>query len=158
MAIVYVHRRKDSNEVFYVGMGKYKSRSEKKTNRNKYWHNIVNKHGYTKEIVLSGVTWDEAINEEIRLISEYGRKDKGKGKLVNMTRGGDGCPSKEFKYPDPYTKEELKENILKAHPRNCIKPKYKLTPKLDNDEVVTNNMNLSIEKPKNWFIIKPCYK
>jgi len=118
MAIVYLHRRKDTNEVFYVGIGKDSYRVGRKANRNKYWHNIVNKHGYTKEVIIKNVTWDEAITEEIKLIKEYGRKDIGSGNLVNMTRGGEGCPSKESEYPDYYTNKELKEIILKFHPRN----------------------------------------
>jgi hypothetical protein len=118
MAIVYLHRRKDSNEIFYIGIGKDRYRIGRKANRNKYWHNIVNKYGYTKEVLMSDLTWGEAITEEIKLIKKYGRKDLGTGNLVNMTRGGDGCPTKKEAYPDYYTKEELKDIILKFHPRN----------------------------------------
>tara|TARA_R110000803_G_C11754919_1_gene293039 strand:+ start:58 stop:420 length:363 start_codon:yes stop_codon:yes gene_type:complete len=118
MAVVYQHRRNDTNEIFYIGIGKSKDRASKKSNRNDYWHNIVDKYGYTKEILVSDISWDEAVKEEIRLINKYGRKDLGKGNLVNMTRGGEGCPSNEYSYRQEYTKEELRDFIFKIHPRN----------------------------------------
>jgi hypothetical protein len=90
MAIIYKHIRKDTNEIFYIGIGKTKYRINSKSGRNHYWHNIVNKHGYTTEIILENITWEAARNEEIRLIAKYGRKDLGNGTLVNMTDGGDG--------------------------------------------------------------------
>jgi hypothetical protein len=48
MAVVYQHKRNDTNEIFYIGIGRSKDRAGKKTNRNKYWHSIVNKFGFTK--------------------------------------------------------------------------------------------------------------
>lgn len=88
--IVYRHRRLDTYEVFYVGIGKTERRSYSKCNRNKYWKNIVNKVGYVVEILTEVETWEEACELEMLLISEYGRKDLGLGNLVNMTDGGDG--------------------------------------------------------------------
>ena len=120
MAVVYQHRRNDTNEIFYIGIGKNKHRAGKKTNRNSHWHRIVNKYGFTKEILITNLTWEEAIKEEVRLIKKYGRKDLNKGSLVNQTNGGDGRPSKEFQYDDLpyYTKEQLKSIIMICHPRN----------------------------------------
>ena len=120
MPVVYQHVRNDTNEIFYIGIGKSKHRAGKKTNRNKYWHNIVNKFGFTKEILISDITWEEAIKQEIILIKKYGRKDLNKGSLVNQTNGGDGRPSREFQYDDLpyYTKEQLKVVIMFYHPRN----------------------------------------
>ena len=87
--VVYLHKRKDTGEIFYVGIGS-KKRPYAKDNRNKYWFNIVNKHGYTVEIIKTELTWDDACKEEIRLIKLYGRKDLGLGSLVNMSDGGEG--------------------------------------------------------------------
>jgi len=86
---VYLHKRKDNGEVFYVGIGESK-RPYRKDNRNNYWHNVVNKCGYDVEIIHSNLLWEDACEIEKRLISEYGRKDLGLGPLVNMTDGGDG--------------------------------------------------------------------
>jgi hypothetical protein len=90
MAIVYQHRRLDTNEIFYIGIGKTKSRSKSKKSRNPYWWNIINKTDYIIEILYSSISWEEACEIEMGLIKLYGRKDMGTGVLVNMTDGGEG--------------------------------------------------------------------
>jgi len=94
MAIVYQHRRKDTNEVFYIGIGKTRRRAYSKENRNNHWHNIVNKVGYDVDILMEGLTWDDACIKETELIKNYGRNDLGEGFLVNMTDGGEGTPNR----------------------------------------------------------------
>jgi len=94
MALVYKHIRKDTNEIFYIGLGKNKYRINSKSGRNQYWHNIVNKVGYITEIIKEDMNWEDAVKEEIRLIKKYGRKDIGTGILVNMTDGGEGFVGK----------------------------------------------------------------
>ena len=90
MAIVYQHRRKDTNEVFYIGIGNKESRAYNKYRNNRHWHYIVNKIGYTVEITHQDLIWEEACSIEKYLIAFYGRKDLGLGNLVNRTDGGDG--------------------------------------------------------------------
>jgi hypothetical protein len=90
MAIVYEHLRNDTNEVFYVGIGEEEKRAFSKHGRNPHWKNIVNKVGYTVNIVYKNIEHKEAKKIEILLIEKYGRKDLGLGNLVNMTDGGDG--------------------------------------------------------------------
>ena len=87
--IVYRHRRLDTNEIFYVGIGSIK-RSKEKHNRNTYWKNIVKFTSYTIEIIAENLDWDTACELETFLIQEYGRKDLGLGLLCNLTNGGDG--------------------------------------------------------------------
>jgi hypothetical protein len=87
--VVYLHIRKDTNEVFYVGIGNTK-RPYSKRNRNEYWKNIVNKCGYDVKILYTNLDWQTACSIEIELIKKYGRKDLGEGTLVNNTNGGDG--------------------------------------------------------------------
>ena len=91
MAYVYQHIRNDTGNVFYIGIGSDKGgkyyRAYRKTGRNNYWNNITNKHGYRVEIVMDNLSWEEAISNERRLISIYGRKN-----LCNMTDGGEGTP------------------------------------------------------------------
>ena len=86
---VYMHKKKSNNEVFYIGKG-LRRRVSDASNRNKHWHNIVNKHGFTAVVIEDGLTDEEAIELEVLCISEIGRKDIGTGPLVNMTIGGDG--------------------------------------------------------------------
>jgi hypothetical protein len=90
MAIVYQHIRKDTNEVFYIGIGKSLNRMQSKLSRNPMWHNIVNKTEYIAEIIEDGLSWENACIKEKELIGFYGRRDLNKGPLVNMTDGGDG--------------------------------------------------------------------
>lgn len=37
MAIVYIHKRIDNGEVFYVGIGKTEKRAKSKDKRSKFW-------------------------------------------------------------------------------------------------------------------------
>jgi len=90
MAVVYLHKRKDNNEIFYVGIGKTKYRANQKINRNKHWYSVVNKYGYIVEIIYKDISYEDALEIEVQLIKKYGRKDLGLGNLVNKTDGGEG--------------------------------------------------------------------
>ena len=90
--VVYLHRNKITDEVFYVGMGS-KTRPYDKNKRNLFWNNYVNKYGFYVEIVKSNLSSKEASKEEVRLISLFGRKDLKEGSLVNLSNGGEGAIS-----------------------------------------------------------------
>lgn len=95
---VYLHRRNDTGEVFYVGKGTLRQRQRTQVceramsqkRRSRRWQNVVAKHGYSVQIFASCETDTEAQRLEVALIAEYGRADIGTGSLVNMTDGGDG--------------------------------------------------------------------
>lgn len=92
MAYVYRHIRLDKNQPFYIGIGsdeKY-NRAFNDKHRNKFWKSIASKSDYEVEIILDGLTWDEACEKEIEFIKLYGRRDKRNGCLVNLTDGGEG--------------------------------------------------------------------
>jgi hypothetical protein len=89
MAVIYRHLKSDG-EVFYIGIGKTESRAYSKADRNKFWNNLVNKHGYEVQILKKDLTWEDACELEKILIDWYGRRDLGTGTLVNMTNGGEG--------------------------------------------------------------------
>jgi plasmid stability protein len=91
MAVVYEHIRNDTNEVFYVGIGDEEKRAFSKKGRTQFWKNIVNKVGYSVNIIHKDIDREEAKNIEKYLIKEYGRKNLGTGNLVNLTDGGEGC-------------------------------------------------------------------
>lgn len=98
MSIVYTHRKADTYEVFYVGIGTTERRAYAfNKSRNQHWTNVYKKHGVIVEIVARDISWEQACELEQLMIQEYGRKDLGLGNLVNMTDGGDGQanPSKE---------------------------------------------------------------
>lgn len=88
---VYWHKKADTGEIFYIGQGKKKNRENSLGNRNNFWHNTVNKHGFISEILSINLTKERADNLECFLINQLGRKDLNKGPLVNMTDGADGC-------------------------------------------------------------------
>jgi hypothetical protein len=114
MAYVYKHLRNDTNEVFYIGIGKNKSRVYSNKNRNEYWKNIVQKVGFTSEIVANDISWECACDMERQLIKEYGRWDLGLGNLVNMTDGGEGFTSLHS--------ESTKKKMSEAHIGKKRKP------------------------------------
>jgi len=89
MAIVYLHSKPDG-EIFYVGISKDIYRPYSFRNRNKYWHNVVNKYGYIVNILFKDIEYSEAIEIEKYLIFYYGRKCLNTGTLVNITDGGEG--------------------------------------------------------------------
>jgi hypothetical protein len=114
MAYVYRHIRLDKNEPFYIGIGgetdgKYK-RAYQSRSRNNIWQKIVNKTDYRVEIIMDGLTWEEACQKEIELIALYGRKDLNKGTLSNLTDGGDGALGVIV---SKFTKEKMKESQKK---------------------------------------------
>ena len=92
MAYIYRHIRKDTQEVFYIGIGSDKNygRSKNKIKRNSHWKSIVKITDYEVEIIMDEITWDEACRKEKEFIALYGRRDLNKGTLTNMTDGGDG--------------------------------------------------------------------
>ena len=106
MAIVYQHRRLDTNDIFYIGIGKTISRSKSKKYRNNLWHKIVKKYGYNIEILHQDITWDEACILEKEYILKYGRIDLDTGILVNMTNGGEGISN---------ISDEVRNKMSKSH-------------------------------------------
>lgn len=88
----YYHKRLDTSQIFYVGKGK-DNRISSTQGRNRYWHNIVNKHGYSQHILRDNLTEEQAYSFEtefIKLCREAGYP------IVNLTDGGEGrSPSLE---------------------------------------------------------------
>lgn len=106
MAVVYRHRRNDTNEIFYIGISNSYKRAYIKSRRNNHWKNIISKTDYSIEIIAENISREDACELEIFLISLYGRKDLKQGNLVNMTEGGDGVHI--------YSKESINKMRLKA--------------------------------------------
>lgn len=95
MAYVYAHKMKDSNDIFYVGIGVNDCNNFKRASatgdRNKHWKHVVAKHGYTIHILFCQIPKETAMHHETLLIKRFGRRDLGTGQLVNMTDGGEGA-------------------------------------------------------------------
>lgn len=105
---VYQHKRKDSGEIFYVGVGSGRNyyRAYECTRRNIHWQRVEAKHGRIVEIVFDNLTWKAACEKETELISLYGRKDCATGTLVNKTDGGEGARN-----PTPELRQKMAERL-----------------------------------------------
>ena len=89
---VYEHLKNTDGSVFYVGKG-FGNRCKRTTNRNKYWHNIVNKHGFKVNFVASNLDEEFALLVEIERIDQLRRLGV---KLCNLTNGGEGVSGLKF--------------------------------------------------------------
>jgi hypothetical protein len=120
MAVVYRHRRLDTNQVFYVGIGKSEKRAYSNNGRNYYWKNITKKTKYNVEIISTNISWEDACELESFLISQYGRRELNSGSLVNMTDGGEGSIGRIIKEStkDIWKKQRFGKKLEEAHRQN----------------------------------------
>lgn len=86
---VYLHRKKTTGEVFYVGKGSGK-RAWDNHGRSDPWRKTVSKHGKIVEILQDNLQEWYAFELEADMISLHGRRDLGSGPLVNLADGGQG--------------------------------------------------------------------
>lgn len=116
MFYVYEHIRLDTNAVFYVGKG-CGGRVRSKDKRNKHWHAIVDKAGYSGRVVA------ESDDEELIFLAEEERIDQLKRigcPLANKTAGGAGG-TKGYRHTEE-TKRRISKNLKgklagEKHPR-----------------------------------------
>jgi hypothetical protein len=85
----YYHKRLDTGEIFYVGIGE-PNRPYEDGSRNPHWHHIVDKVGYEVLVIKENITWEDACEWEVSEIKRIGRRDLDLGPLVNLTDGGEG--------------------------------------------------------------------
>ena len=114
MAIVYLHKRPDNKQVFYVGIAKNKSRATetKKYRRNYLWNRIYNELGFISEITHQDLCWEEACKIEQYLISFY--RENSKNALCNLTDGGEGTLGLKV----PQERKELYSKMYKGVSRS----------------------------------------
>lgn len=98
---VYVHRRADDGQVFYVGKG-HGQRAYETRRRNFHWTNTYNKHGRIVEIIKYMMSEKDALQLEIETIALYGRDS-----LCNYTNGGEGSSGR-------VVSDECKRKISKS--------------------------------------------
>lgn len=117
MAYVYGHYTADTDKLFYIGKG-VGNRAWSKKNRNPYWINVTNKHGYTIKILYENLTEEEAYIKEKELIAEIGLDN-----LTNLSEGGKGWTSADLRrlYENP----DHLQKITEANRRNAQTPEWK---------------------------------
>ena len=125
MSLVYQHRRKDTGEIFYIGIGETEKRAYDKTGRNNIWKRIAQETEYDIEIIKNNITRKEARDIERRLIEQYGRRDKKTGILANKSIGGEGD---NIGGSGPMEGSEDRQNILKDIERMIPKQYKHLSP------------------------------
>lgn len=98
---VYCHRRKTDGKCFYIGKGK-DNRYKSTAGRNQHWYNIVNKHGFETEILISNITEGKAFELEAEFCKQIGYKN-----LCNIREenGWGGYAMKDS------TKEKIKNSL-----------------------------------------------
>lgn len=121
---VYLHRRADDNEVFYVGKGK-DNRANIVCKRNKYWQNVVAKHGgFVVEYVEKELSESDAFDLEIETIKFY--RECGHT-LTNLTDGGEGIsgwvPSEESRQRYSKAKKGKKKSAATRQSMSDNRPK-----------------------------------
>jgi len=138
MAIVYRHIRLDTNDVFYIGVGRNEKRAyEVNLRRNSYWRNIVKNTEYKVEITHKDICYEEALSIEKYLIAFYGRSNKNEGPLCNLTDGGEGALG-VLVTEETRNKHKGEKNYMfgKTHSKEVREKMVKIiTEKMKNPEV-----------------------
>lgn len=159
MAIVYVHKKKTDDSIFYIGIGERESRAKKAAGRSKMWKDVSSAHGWYWQILFNDVTIEEAKRIEIYLIRYYGKRIENMGELVNITDGGDGVfgarHTEEHKkrisslHKGKVLSEETKRKISDAHKGKKHKEQSKLKMRLAKIGTVPHNKGKKTNKPSN---------
>ena len=126
--VVYLHVKKGTNDVFYVGIGINKRRAYSTSNRNNRWHKVVDEFGYDIRIVNEVESYDDALYIEAELIEAFGRAVDNSGQLTNLNKGGGGnlgnihtedtkrrmSKAKKGKILTEETKRKISESVKKS--------------------------------------------
>lgn len=147
--VVYLHKRLNDNEVFYVGIGSNK-RAYSSNSRNKHWKDVVSAHGFCTEITHENIIREEACSIEKYLIEFY--KEHSKCKMTNKTNGGDGADREmaielnKIRWSDPKQKEKLRisNKIRWSDPKEKVKlserNKIRFADKKEREKISNTNV------------------
>ena len=84
MAVVYIHMKPNTRDIFYVGIGNDIKRAYRNEGRNDHWTKVYNKYGKVVDIIAQDISLDAAKEMEKHLIASL------KDSLCNKTLGGEG--------------------------------------------------------------------
>lgn len=112
--VLYMHRNK-TNGKRYIGITKDVARrwagQGSRYQKSPRFYNAIKKYGwdgFTHEIVLDGLTLEEANRYEIEYIARYQTQDRAKG--YNIAPGGDYVPSCLGRHHSEETKRKISES------------------------------------------------
>ncbi len=86
MAVVYIHLKPSTRDIYYVGIGNKEERAYNKTDRNIHWKRVYKKYGVIVDIVARDIDLNEAKEIEKFIIASIGVEN-----LCNITLGGEGA-------------------------------------------------------------------
>ena len=86
MAVVYIHMKPSTRDIYYVGIGNKESRAYNKTDRNIHWKRVYEKYGLIVDIVAKDIDLNQAKEIEKFMINSLGVEN-----LCNITLGGEGA-------------------------------------------------------------------
>jgi len=124
---VYEHRTLDTGRIFYIGKG-HGYRATAKTGRNRYWKNIVAKHGYSVRFIEKNMSESSAFDLEVAAI-DFCRW--AGAKLANVTDGGDGTSGlvwtedRREKMNVAFNSEKFKDAVSAKTKERWSDPEYK---------------------------------
>lgn len=138
---IYAHRRVTDGSVFYIGKGSG-NRCMVKNGRSKHWHNIVNKHGLSIEILKSDLSLIDSLICEREMIKYF--KDNG-AILCNQTNGGDSYPGFVINDETKY-KFRIAKLGKKQSPEHAKKSAMARLGKKNNPESTEKTISLKRKK------------
>jgi hypothetical protein len=145
---IYLHKRLDTDEVFYIGRGTVSNRASGKCDTNTYsrafakhnhniqWLRITKKTSWSVEIIEDNLSWEESILSEIFYIKKYGRLNLNEGTLVNYTDGGEG--SKRLIVSDHSKVTQKNRMSSDLNPMKKIENKLKQSIKMKENNPMNN--------------------
>jgi hypothetical protein len=123
-----------NNEPFYVGKGLWDRIWSHFTRRDK--HPVTNRVSLIKRNnripivgIYAGLTEIESLDLEIQLIKDIGRKDLGKGPLLNLTDGGESGTHNKGRKRSEKTRKKMSESAKKRIRTDEMKEKIRQTQK-----------------------------
>ena len=149
---IYVHRRNDTGEVFYVGKGtrthkKQYERAYVSKKRSQFWTAIVAKAGYSIELIADYFTEADAFEAERTLIGIHKRRCDG-GTLCNLTLGGEGSVGLP---KSAETLEKLRAASSGERHANWGKKLSLETCRRKSESMKISPLNLSGKKLPDWW-------
>jgi len=154
--VVYLHVKKDTNDVFYVGIGS-KRRAYSTEKRNKIWYNYYKKYGRDVIIINHNLNYEDALSIESELIICFGRLGfEEKGVLTNRvikvgTHFKGRKHSKNTKFKMSKSAKNRKSHNKKVYWKGKT---YKSARECSRKE---NKPFSTVQKYVKWDKIKDCY-
>lgn len=143
---VYVDRRND-DEPFYVGRGRL-NRTKDFSHHNRRWHEIVDQHGVSREILLETMDEQASYDKEVELIFSLKTRDYLGGANVNdggrdlclhtkpvkevlsvLSRNRLGSEGERLKASEKFSRmwHDDRDRLMETHIRGMTHHKAKLT-------------------------------